>query len=170
MYLNIWSIVVIRNWHWCQLRVYTRTQTVREFIYVDLNRNHQSTHKFVYNFFWMGVTNWNFYHLAEERVYRHSFLSRLSRKSAAKRGREEMGGHCCTVNSGATRTPSMFTPIYCLYPYPVLHNPWRIDAESVTEFLRAFHMLQLHSQPRPRPRPVATYSHSTVSPVAIINS
>lgn len=67
MYLHIWSIVVIRNWHWCQVRVHTLTylRTVREFMYVDLNRNHQSTHKFDYNFFWMGVTNWNFYHLAE---------------------------------------------------------------------------------------------------------
>lgn len=30
---------------------HTRTHTVREFMYVDLNRNHKSTHKFDYNFF-----------------------------------------------------------------------------------------------------------------------
>lgn len=64
----------------------------------------------------MGVTNWNFYHLAENvftaiRCWA-GWAERVSPKG------EEEGGHCSTVNSGATRTPSMFTPIYCPYPYP----------------------------------------------------
>lgn len=137
MYLNIWSIVVIRNWHWCQLRVYTRTQTVREFIYVDLNRNHQSTHKFVYNFFWMGVTNWNFYHLAEERVYRDSFLSRLSRKSAAKRarGREEGTAvrsiqvqhvHLACSPPSTACTPTPFSTIPGVSMQRVWQNSWEL--------------------------------------------
>lgn len=115
MYLHIWSIVVIRNWHWCQVRVHTHTylRTVREFMYVDLNRNHQSTHKFDYNFFWMGVTNWNFYHLAEN-VFTAFVLEQREQKEC--RQIREGGGHCSTVNSGATRTPSVFTPIYCSYP------------------------------------------------------
>lgn len=164
MYLHIWSIVVIRNWHWCQVRVHTLTylRTVREFMYVDLNRNHQSTHKFDYNFFWMGVTNWNFYHLAEN-VFTAFVLEQREQKEC--RQIREGGGHCSTVNSGATRTPAC-SPHLLFVPRLLLHNPWRIDAESVTEFLRALHMLQRHLHPCL----VATYSHSTVSPVAIINS
>lgn len=82
-------------------------------MYVDLNRNHQSTHKFDYNFFWMGVTNWNFYHLAEN-VFTAFVLEQREQKEC--RQIREGGGHCSTVNSGATRTPSVFTPIYCSYP------------------------------------------------------